>query len=207
MTPSLLSPDPLVRTALIVVDVQVDFCEGGSLPVPGGAQVAADITSLLDSPETSSRYHYVLATRDHHIDPGDHFATDPDFLDSWPSHCVAGTPGAEFHPSLLFSPDEVFSKGAYTASYSGFEGLTPDGTSLADWLHSHQVTHLEIVGIALDYCVQATALDAVTHGFAVSLLSDLTAAVSAESIPIVSDHLGSVGIEVTTSPLRREPPQ
>ncbi len=117
--------------ALIVVDVQNDFCEGGSLAVSGGAQVAADVAELL----ATQAYATVVATRDHHIDPGSHFSDHPDFVDSWPRHCVVGTPGEEFHPPLepaMF--DEIFYKGEYAAAYSGFEGASADGVRLADWL-------------------------------------------------------------------------
>src|SRR3954462_2521213 len=144
--------------ALVVVDVQNDFCEGGSLAVSGGADVAAAITRYIKS----SSYAYVVGTRDRHIDPGAHFAEDPDFVDTWPPHCVAGTPGAEFHPNLDASRLEVvFSKGAHTAAYSGFEAATDDGTTLADWLRARNVDEIDIVGLATDHCVRATALDSV----------------------------------------------
>lgn len=127
-----------MRRALIVVDVQNDFCEGGSLAVTGGAEVAAAITEHLDGPGREL-YDHVVATRDHHIEPGDHFSARPDFRDSWPVHCVAGTEGAGFHPA--FAPalasgavEAVFDKGAYSAAYSGFEGADENGVGLADWL-------------------------------------------------------------------------
>ena len=108
--------------ALIVVDVQNDFCEGGSLAVAGGAAVAAAISEYLAGPEGTG-YEHVIASRDYHIDPGDHFSSHPDFAGSWPPHCVAGTPGAQFHPRLDTSHvDVVFSKGAHEAAYSAFEG-------------------------------------------------------------------------------------
>ena len=120
-------------TALIVVDVQNDFCEGGSLAVAGGAAVAAAISDVL----AHSAYVAVVATRDYHIDPGAHFSTEPDFVDSWPPHCRVGTPGAEFHPGLdTTGIDEVFSKGEYSAAYSGFEGAASDGTTLTDLMRA-----------------------------------------------------------------------
>src|SRR5215468_6566218 len=105
---------PALR-ALLVVDVQNDFCEGGSLAVAGGAAVAAAITEYLSSP-VSRKYAHIVATRDHHVDPGSHFAADPDYVDSWPPHCVAGSPGAAFHPDLDTSRfEEVFLKGEHAA--------------------------------------------------------------------------------------------
>ncbi|KAA1400140.1 isochorismatase family protein [Aeromicrobium ginsengisoli] len=168
--------------ALIVVDVQNDFCEGGSLAVAGGAKVAADVAELL----ATRAYATVVATRDHHIDPGSHFSDAPDFVDSWPPHCVVGTPGEELHPPLepaLF--DEVFYKGEYAAAYSGFEGSSADGARLADWLRSAGVDEVDVCGIATDYCVRATALDAAREGFAVRVLEGLTAAVSPANLPDV----------------------
>ena len=119
--------------ALIVVDVQNDFCEGGSLAVAGGAAVAAGISALL----ATADYAVVAATRDAHRDPNGHFSTEPNFVDTWPVHCMVGTPGAEFHSN--FDPqrvDAIFDKGAFHAAYSGFEGTTSDGMSLGDWLRA-----------------------------------------------------------------------
>ena len=122
--------------ALIVVDVQNDFCEGGSMAVAGGAAVAAAISEHL----RTASYDHVVATRDHHVDPGAHFSATPDFVDTWPPHCRSGTPGASFHPELDVAPIEaVFSKGEYAAAYSGFEGAEPGGTGLADWLRGRGV--------------------------------------------------------------------
>ena len=161
--------------ALIVVDVQNDFCEGGSLAVSGGAAVASGISELLGS---EHGYDHVVATQDHHIDPGAHFSENPDYIDSWPVHCVAGTPGADFHPKLVNRPFEaVFTKGEYAAAYSGFEGAA-DGESLAEWLADHEVSEVDVVGIATDYCVRATALDAAAAGLKTRVLLDLTAAVA-----------------------------
>lgn len=165
--------------ALIVVDVQNDFCEGGSLAVAGGAAVASAISDLLAG---EHRYDHVVATQDHHIDPGAHFSDHPDYIDSWPVHCVAGTPGADFHPNLVNRPFEaVFTKGEYAAAYSGFEGFA-DGESLAEWLADHEVTEVDVVGIATDYCVRATALDAAEAGLATRVLLDLTAAVAPDRL-------------------------
>src|SRR5215469_14463182 len=117
--------------ALIIVDVQNDFCEGGSLAVAGGAAVARAISSLLAG---EHGYDHVVATQDFHIDPGSHFSEHPDYAASWPTHCVAGTPGQDFHPDLDTRPVEaVFRKGAHAAAYSGIVGTARDGTPLADW--------------------------------------------------------------------------
>ena len=147
--------------ALLIVDVQNDFCEGGRLAVRGGAQVAAAITAHLAGP---TRYDHVVATRDFHVDPGDHFSAEPDYIDSWPEHCVVGTEGSELHPDLDVGRIEaIFDKGEYAAAYSGFEGSS-HGVPLADWLRDRDVDELAVVGLATDHCVRATAMDAVLTG-------------------------------------------
>ena len=175
-----------MKRALIVVDVQNDFCEGGSLPVAGGAQVAHDVNRLVHEWKAglpgAPDYAHVVATKDHHVDPGDHWSTEPDFVDSWPVHCRVGTDGEAFHPNLDPQPfDAVFLKGEHVAAYSGFEGRTTDGVPLTDWLRTHEVTDLDVCGIATDHCVRATVLDAVREGFAVRLLPGLCAGVAPES--------------------------
>ncbi|MFD4462666.1 isochorismatase family protein [Nocardia sp. NPDC058480] len=178
---------------LIIVDVQNDFCEGGSLAVAGGAAVAAAITDFV------AREHYaaVVATRDWHIDPGPHFSTDPDYVDSWPPHCRVGTPGADFHPALDVSPiQETFSKGEYTAAYSGFEGASADGTTLTDWLRAHNIDAVDVVGIATDHCVRATALDAAEAGFDTTVLLDLTAGVAPDTTETALTTLRDAGVQL-----------
>jgi nicotinamidase/pyrazinamidase len=175
-----------MKRALIVVDVQNDFCEGGSLPVPGGAEAAYRIGDVLHhwsaKDLNAPDYAVAVATRDHHIDPGGHFSDDPDFTESWPAHCVVGTDGEAFHPNLDPQPfDAIFLKGEHAAAYSGFEGHTSDGVMLADWLRRHEVTDVDICGIATDYCVRATTLDAVREGFTVRLLTDLVAGVTEDT--------------------------
>jgi nicotinamidase/pyrazinamidase len=191
--------------ALIIVDVQNDFCEGGSLAVKGGADVAAAISEYVDSHHT--QFDHIVATQDWHIAPGEHFSEQPDFVDTWPPHCVAGTRGAELHPDLDTEYIEAyFQKGQYTAAYSGFEGvLAPedavptgerkpggasvvedaeafaadeDAVGLDDWLQSHDVEDVVIVGLATDYCVMATSLDAVQAGYSVTVIRDLTAGIA-----------------------------
>jgi nicotinamidase/pyrazinamidase len=181
--------------ALVVVDVQNDFCEGGNLAVAGGAAVAAAISERL----RSGGWDHVVATRDHHIDPGRHFAEHPDFLETWPAHCVVGTAGVELHPDLDRGPIEaVFDKGEYAAAYSGFEGAA-DGVGLADWLREHGVDAVDVVGIATDHCVRATALDAVGAGFATRVLLDLTAGVAEASTDAALDQLRTAGVQLEGS--------
>lgn len=180
--------------ALIIVDVQNDFCEGGSLAVTGGSAVARGISELLAS---SPGYAHVVATKDFHIDPGEHFSETPDYALSWPRHCVVGTSGADFHPD--FNPDgveAVFMKGHYTAAYSGFEGTDEDGTTLSDWLRQRGVDEVDVVGIATDYCVRATAADAAEAGFATRVLLGLTAGVAPDSTAKAVEDLRAVGVEV-----------
>ena len=172
--------------ALIVVDVQNDFCEGGTLPVAAGAQVAHDIAEVLHhwvlQDPLAADYDHVVATKDHHVDPGRHWSVEPDFRSSWPVHCQVGTDGEAFHPNLDPQPFEaIFLKGEYAAAYSGFEGRTVEGVSLADWLRRHGVTDVDICGLTTDYCVRTTALDAVREGFRTRVLVDLCAAVAEET--------------------------
>lgn len=183
--------------ALLIVDVQNDFCEGGSLGVTGGAAVAGAITDYLS---TDGGYRHVLATQDFHVDPGDHFSDHPDYVSSWPPHCVAGARGAEFHPALDTGRIEVvFRKGAHAAAYSGFEGVDDAGTPLADWLRRHRVDQVDVVGLATDYCVRQTAQDAARAGFATRVLLDLTAGVAEESTAEALDALRAAGVELASS--------
>jgi nicotinamidase/pyrazinamidase len=188
--------------ALIVVDVQNDFCEGGSLAVSGGADVAFRIGTLLhewqEADPGQHKYSYVVATRDHHVDPGDHFSATPDFVDSWPRHCVAGTDGVGFHPNLDPQPfDAIFDKGEYAAAYSGFEGKSQDGHTLTAWLREKGVTEVEVCGIATDYCVRATALDAKNEGFGTTVLTGLTAGVAPASTEQALVDLRTAGVNLT----------
>lgn len=187
--------------ALVVVDVQNDFCEGGSLPVTGGAQVAHDVAEVLhhwsrrdlDSPD----YAHVVATKDHHVDPGAHWSADPDFAESWPVHCRVGTDGEAFHPNLDPQPfDAIFLKGEHAAAYSGFEGRTAGGVPLADWLRAHNVSHVDVCGIATDYCVKATALDAVAQGFSTRVLTAMTAGVAPDTTSAALTELEDAGVRI-----------
>ena len=188
--------------ALVVVDVQNDFCEGGSLAVAGGTAVAAAITGHMRS--AAGDYAHVVATRDHHIDPGGHFAEHPDYLETWPPHCVVGTGGVELHPELDRQPIEaVFDKGEHAAAYSGFEGRTSadgaGGVGLADWLREHGVDAVDVVGIATDHCVRATALDAVAEGFATRVLLPLTAGVAEGSTEAALEQLRTAGVQLESA--------
>src|ERR1700754_1779966 len=197
-----------MKRALIVVDVQNDFCEGGSLAVSGGADVAFGIAEVLkrwsESDPWDRAYDFVVATRDHHIDPGDHFSEAPDFETSWPRHCVAGTDGVAFHPNLDPQPfDAVFDKGEYQAAYSGFEGTSHDGVALADWLRTREVGTVDVVGIATDHCVRATALDAARAGLSTTVLLGLTAGVAAGTTAAALTELRTAGVRLEGEPIVR----
>ncbi|MCD2194459.1 isochorismatase family protein [Actinomycetospora endophytica] len=184
--------------ALIVVDVQIDFCEGGSMGVAGGAATAAAITGYLTAEH--GRYAHIVASRDYHEDPGGHFAADPDFVDTWPVHCRVGEAGAAFHPELDVSRmEEVFSKGRFTAAYSAFEGASASGETLADWLRERDVDLVEVCGIATDHCVRATALDAAREGFTTTVLLDLTTGVAAETTELALAEMSSAGVAFAQS--------
>ena len=190
-----------MRRALIVVDVQNDFCEGGSLAVAGGAEAAFEISQVLhhwsEQDLKSPDYAVAVATRDHHIDPGDHFSDTPDFVESWPAHCVVGTDGAAFHPNLDPQPfNAIFLKGEHAAAYSGFQGRASDGRGLAEWLTQHEITDVDICGIATDYCVRHTVLDAIRNGFQVRLLTGLCAGVAPESTQKAIAEMRQAGAEI-----------
>lgn len=202
--------------ALIIVDVQNDFCEGGTLAVDGGAAVAGAITEYVDA--NQQHFDHIVATQDWHIEPGAHFSDEPDMVDSWPPHCRARTRGAELHEDL--DPEYIqayFRKGQFTAAYSGFEGIlapeddVPSGDlkagaavtevldeeaiGLDDWLQSHDVEEVVVVGLATDYCVKSTALDAVQAGYTTTVIADLTAGI-AEDLTETFEEMEAAGVEV-----------
>ncbi len=184
--------------ALIIVDVQNDFCEGGSLAVTGGAAVAGGISGALA--DDGGRWDHVVATKDYHIDPGAHFGNPPDFVDSWPVHCVVGTPGSDFHPALDTDRIEAtFTKGAHEAAYSGFEGHV-GSIGLAAWLRMHDVSAIDVVGIATDHCVRATALDAIREGFDTTVRLDLTAGVARPTTDAALAELRAAGATLVGEP-------
>jgi len=188
--------------ALIVCDVQNDFCEGGSLAVSGGAEVAFRIGTLLrawhEAEPRDREYTYAIACRDHHVDPGDHFSDNPDYRHSWPRHCVVGTDGEAFHPNLDPQPfDAVFLKGEREAAYSGFEGVEPSsGTRMAAWLRQHDVDTVDICGLTTDYCVRTTALDARQEGFRTRLLLNYCAGVAPETTERAVRDMSSAGVAI-----------
>ena len=189
--------------ALVIVDVQNDFCEGGSLAVAGGAEVARLVTEHVS--RHAADYDHVVATADWHIDPGDHFSQRPDYVDTWPVHCVAGSEGAEFHPRLagaLGHVEAVFRKGEHAAAYSGFEGRSDDDdhVPLADWLRHRGVAQVDVVGIATDHCVRATALDARREGLHTTVLLDLTAGVARGTTDAALAELSEAGVRLLGAP-------
>jgi len=187
--------------ALIVIDVQVDFCEGGALAVAGGNAVAGRIADLLRSGHV---YDTVVATRDWHVEPGRHFSDTPDHVRTWPVHCVAGTPGAAYHPALRDAlpdgaapvVDEVFSKGQYDDGYSGFDGVDSRLRPLSAYLRGLDVGEVDVVGIATDHCVRATARDAAGLGFRTRVLLDLAAGVAPATVDRALDELRDAGVEL-----------
>lgn len=188
--------------ALFIVDVQNDFTEGGALGVDGGDAVAADISRYLAA--HAPGYALVVASRDWHDPTGDnggHFAAgEPDFVDTWPVHCVAGTVGAEYDPGLV--TDAVthhVKKGQGRPAYSLFEGVTDDGETVARLLDAHGVTDVDVTGIATDYCVRASALDAIAHGRRVRILTDLVAGVAPATSEAALAELAHAGAELTAS--------
>jgi nicotinamidase/pyrazinamidase len=188
--------------ALLVIDVQNDFCEGGALAVSGGAAVAGKISKFLET----SQYDLVVASRDWHNPIGNnsgHFAdvgSEPNYKSTWPVHCVAETDGAAYHPNLNTDPvDEHIFKGQGENGYSIFEGVTSIGQSFAELLKTHQIDEVDVVGIATDHCVLASALDSKNHGLKVRVISSLTAGVSEVTTEAAIDQMIDSGIEVVAS--------
>jgi len=185
--------------ALVIVDVQNDFCEGGSLAVAGGAAAASAISAYLAGPDRA-RYDHIVASQDFHVDPGEHFSAQPDYYSSWPPHCVADTAGAQFHPNLDASRiEEIFRKGQHAAAYSGFEGTNAAGADLGAWLTERGVTDVDVIGIATDYCVYATAADAAKAGFRTTVVLNLTAGVDPKTTATAIDKLRAAGVTLTGS--------
>jgi nicotinamidase/pyrazinamidase len=192
-----------VTRALIIIDVQNDFTEGGALPVTGGGAVAAGISALLAS--GMGRYDHIFASRDWHDSDGDnggHFAVDdePDYTASWPAHCVADTAGAEYHPSLVLPDTAVhILKGQGAPGYSIFEGINADGGKFGELLIEAGVTDVDLVGLATDFCVRASGLDALSHGQHLRVFTDLVAGVDPEASERALAELAHVGAVLTTS--------
>ena len=189
---------------LFIIDVQNDFCEGGSLACSGGAAAAAAITEYLNS--SRANYDAVIASRDWHDaenDNGGHIAwppAQPDFVDSWPPHCIAGTTGADYHPNLDTGfIDFHIRKGQGKPAYSIFEGQTPEGQPLPALLDELNATEIDVVGIATDYCVLASALDAIDSGRNVRVITSLTAAVDSKTAETAIDRLVDSGVQVVAN--------
>ena len=191
--------------ALILVDVQNDFCEGGSLAVAGGAAVADRISAYVEAHH--AEYAAIVATADWHDDPGAHFSADPDFVATWPAHCRIGSDGALFHPAAekaFEHVEAIFRKGHHSAAYSGFEGFTVEAdhkAALADWLRDRAIEQVDLVGIATDHCVRATALDSAEEGFETTVLLDLTAGVARETTERALAELAAAEVELRGTPV------
>ncbi|HEY7163082.1 MAG TPA: bifunctional nicotinamidase/pyrazinamidase [Candidatus Binatia bacterium] len=159
-----------MRNALIIVDVQNDFCPGGALAVSEGDQIVPVLNRYIKSFEKSG--DTIVATRDWHPQQTRHFVSGGGI---WPPHCVQGTRGADFHPALKLPANTVLvSKGMSpdSDSYSGFDAVTDDETELAEALRSLGVERVFVAGLATDYCVKHTVLDALRQGFKVIVLRD-----------------------------------
>lgn len=199
--------------ALIIVDAQRDFCEGGSLPVQGGNEVCVRIANAVRSLGKGEHllYQYIVGTKDFHI-PGDsnggHISHIPNYVSTWPEHCTQGTVGAMFHPEIADVAwggfDAVFYKGQGRPDYSGFQGKAPsmygEEIRLQEWLTDRHVTHLDVVGLATDHCVRATALDGIQLGYNVRIPKHLTAAVGG---PEARDRVIQAVYELQGTPLRK----
>ncbi|MFK4760495.1 isochorismatase family protein [Microbacterium sp. ZW T5_45] len=187
--------------ALLIVDIQNDFTEGGALAVAGGDAVAAAVSAFLAG--HAADYDVIVASRDWHDangDNGGHFADDPDYVDTWPVHCVAGTAGAEYDP--LLATDAVthhIRKGQGRPAYSMFEGTTEDGETVSVVLADAGVLTADVVGIATDHCVRASALDAIAHGVEVRVLTDLVAGVGEQSSAEALAELAHAGASLLAS--------
>lgn len=194
-----------MATAVFIIDVQNDFCEGGALACEGGAAVAGKITAYLQ--ENPGRYDFVIASRDWHTPDdanGGHFppaGQEPDFVDTWPLHCLAGQSGAEYHENLDTSLIDIhIKKGQGAPGYSIFEGVTETGEKLTDLLPRLEITEVDVVGIATDYCVRASSLDALAQGLKVRVITSLTAGVASQSSEAAIDEMVDAGAQVLARP-------
>lgn len=187
-----------MSNALLIVDVQPTFCEGGELGIEGGNACAKRIAKFADV--HTDDYDFIITTQDWHIDPGPHFSDNPDFVDTWPPHGVAGTDNAEVHRALSdLHVDYAVKKGQYEAAYSGFEGETPDGTTLWEVFEDEGIDSVDVVGLALSHCVKESALDAKKAGARVRVLRDLTEPVTAQQGEDAVAQLRAAGVTVTRS--------
>lgn len=186
------------RLALVVVDVQPTFCEGGELGVEGGNAVAEHVAAYIK--EHRDRYDAILTTQDWHIDPGEHFSDDPDYVNSWPPHGVADTPNAALHPALAdIDADGHVKKGQYDHGYSGFDGADETGRSLETILTDAGIGAIDVVGLAESHCVKHTALDARRHGLATRVITDLTAPVSPGQGETARVEMRGAGVDLVST--------
>lgn len=193
-----MSEENGLRRALLIVDVQPTFCEGGALAVAGGNAVAERIADFVT--EYQDEYDLIVTTQDWHIDPGSHFSENPDFIDTWPPHGVAGTPEAELHEAVASLPiDDSVKKGQHAAAYSGFEGVNREGTPLERILRDTEISDIDVVGIAESHCVKETALDAIDLGWPTRVLRDLTVPVSEELGVAAREELRQAGVDQVDS--------
>lgn len=201
----------MTSKALIIVDVQPTFCEGGELGVAGGSAVADRIAQYVNMHRND--YTYIATTQDWHIEPGSHFSEHPDFVDSWPKHGLAGTANAELMPQIAaLELSHHFKKGQYASAYSGFEGIEDntaniqtreefaamqqEGRTLARSLQDAGVDHVDVVGLAESHCVKETALDARKLGYAVTVFEDMTEPVSENQGIEARNEMTEAGIEL-----------
>jgi len=188
--------------ALLIVDVQPTFCEGGELAVTGGNLVADRIAEYVRAHRDA--YQLTITSQDWHLDPGSHFSAQPDFVDSWPPHGLAGTPNAELHPAVAAAlapkgAEVTIKKGLRQAAYSAFDGAAADGRTLAEVLSAAGVDELDVCGIAESHCVRASALDALKAGLAVRVLTDLTVPVTEESGAAARAEISAAGGVLATA--------
>ena len=189
------------RRAFVVVDPQPDFFEGGALPVMGATRIAERIAQYLLA--HGDDYSMKIVTQDWHLDPGDHWSNDPNFVTSWPVHCAAGTSGAQIHSSLANqSWDVVIRKGLHEGAYSGFDGVSENGLTLSDELTKADIHSVTVVGFATDHCVRATALDARGLGLDVEVMLDLCAGVAPETTRAAISEMTDAGIATVTSEIQ-----
>jgi nicotinamidase/pyrazinamidase len=183
-------------TALVVVDVQRDFCPGGALAAEGGERILPALNRHIA--DAGAAGLTVYATRDWHPLETNHFVTSGG---RWPPHCVQGTPGAEFHPDLRLPAETiVVSKGTDPdhPGYSAFDGRTPEGMTFAEDLRARQIDRLIVTGIATDYCVKQTVLDARREGFRVSVLLDAVTGIDAQpgDVGRALDEMSAAGAQL-----------
>lgn len=190
------------RSALLIVDVQKDFCPGGALAAPEGDRVVPPLNRYID--EAAAHGWPVYASRDWHPAVTRHFRQ---YGGEWPVHCVEETEGAAFHPDLRLPASAiVVSKGQSPEKpgYSAFEGHTPGGTTLLDDLRERRIDHLYVGGIATDYCVKHSVLDARHAGFDVTVLTDAIAGVDVtpgDSVRAL-EEMRAAGAQVTARTAR-----